>query len=658
MLARAKNICVGHNTLKRWSRLEILAWINEMLQCHIEKIEDLCTGAAYCNLMHMIFPGFINLTRVKFESNQEYEFVANFKELQKCFNHVKVDKHVPVAQLVKGRFNHNLEFAVWFRHFFDANYKKDVCSGYDPLAARNQQPIGVGARNIAVTTPRTARTSRTPRTPRTPMKQARRQGTLVKKQPEKSEEEEKEGMSPRLGKTLPRIHEPGTPLFFLGPNVLAVDGVPPPPEIAGKPDDAKPVPKKVTKPPFSARKKPASTGRNKVEPPLPPVEVPPLDLSDLTEDKAGQPEISTGGRKSVRGSLYKTLLKTTTPTNPTTPPVEKKVLTGRTKLELNKSYIISQDGKVPPLELDGPTGDAVKLVRPAIDTESPYKKDLKGKNMLATTGRNKLEPAKTSLNVEPTEEKEKPVPKISVLRRTLTLVEKWTVPVGGNKVHISTRTPPDKVTLDQVNLKSKDLHSKRITFKEWLAIRSEEMAANQSFNTRDIKAAINQNYFNTDMTDKKCKDKLTIRELKGVKPPEAMDKDAINESDENLVEIYRSPMYNGKSSTTEIKKETVEEEKPQDLGLALDPIPIPEIPAPSQAKIEKELPNEIQLSNDLLNVLAEREVTNEEALAELRLHDDLRLLIKMPDDGKDVDVALATIRQAGDATHEKIIDDA
>ncbi|XP_039497583.1 microtubule-associated protein RP/EB family member 1 [Drosophila santomea] len=141
----ACNVTVTHNSLIQWSRGEILEWFNETLKCSLTKIEHLCTGAAYCNLMHMLFPDVINLKRVKFVSNQEYEFVANFKELQKALNKVKVSPPVQVNKLVKGRCVDNFEFAVWFRHFYKANYNSERCMGYDVLAARDHQDIGLGS---------------------------------------------------------------------------------------------------------------------------------------------------------------------------------------------------------------------------------------------------------------------------------------------------------------------------------------------------------------------------------------------------------------------------------------------------------------------------------------------------------------------------------
>ncbi|EDW85011.2 uncharacterized protein Dwil_GK12829 [Drosophila willistoni] len=103
------------------SRHEMLAWVNESLQSDFSKIDDLCTGAAYCQFMDMLFPNCIPVKRIKYQPNQEHEYIQNFKLLQASFKKLCVDKVIPIDKLVKGRFQDNLEFLQWFKKFYDAN---------------------------------------------------------------------------------------------------------------------------------------------------------------------------------------------------------------------------------------------------------------------------------------------------------------------------------------------------------------------------------------------------------------------------------------------------------------------------------------------------------------------------------------------------------
>ncbi|XP_019875749.2 microtubule-associated protein RP/EB family member 1-like [Aethina tumida] len=77
----------------------------------------------YCQIMHYLFFNSIQLARVKFNSNQECSHIHNYTLLQKSFKKLKVDKEVPVDQLIRGRFQDNFEFLQWFKKFYDVNYR-------------------------------------------------------------------------------------------------------------------------------------------------------------------------------------------------------------------------------------------------------------------------------------------------------------------------------------------------------------------------------------------------------------------------------------------------------------------------------------------------------------------------------------------------------
>ncbi|XP_061486757.1 microtubule-associated protein RP/EB family member 1 isoform X1 [Rhineura floridana] len=132
----AVNVYSTSVTSDNLSRHDMLAWINESLQLNLTKIEQLCSGAAYCQFMDMLFPGSVTLKKVKFQAKLEHEYIQNYKVLQAGFKRMGVDKIIPVDKLVKGKFQDNFEFVQWFKKFFDANYDgKD----YDPVAARQGQ---------------------------------------------------------------------------------------------------------------------------------------------------------------------------------------------------------------------------------------------------------------------------------------------------------------------------------------------------------------------------------------------------------------------------------------------------------------------------------------------------------------------------------------
>ncbi|XP_056593717.1 microtubule-associated protein RP/EB family member 2 isoform X2 [Triplophysa dalaica] len=132
----AVNVYSTSITQETMSRHDITAWVNDLLSLNYTKVEQLSSGAAYCQFMDMLFPGCISLKKVKFQAKLEHEYIHNFKLLQASFKRMNVDKIIPVEKLVKGRFQDNLDFIQWFKKFFDANYDGKE---YEPLEARQGQ---------------------------------------------------------------------------------------------------------------------------------------------------------------------------------------------------------------------------------------------------------------------------------------------------------------------------------------------------------------------------------------------------------------------------------------------------------------------------------------------------------------------------------------
>uniref|UniRef100_A0A8D2QU21 Microtubule-associated protein RP/EB family member 1 n=1 Tax=Zosterops lateralis melanops TaxID=1220523 RepID=A0A8D2QU21_ZOSLA len=91
----AVNVYSTSVTSENLSRHDMLAWVNDSLQLNYTKIEQLCSGAAYCQFMDMLFPGCVHLRKVKFQAKLEHEYIHNFKVLQAAFKKMGVDKVGP-----------------------------------------------------------------------------------------------------------------------------------------------------------------------------------------------------------------------------------------------------------------------------------------------------------------------------------------------------------------------------------------------------------------------------------------------------------------------------------------------------------------------------------------------------------------------------------
>jgi len=147
----AVNVFSTSSTAENLSRHDLLSWLNSCLCARFTKVEELCTGAAYCQFMDMLFPGCIQLKKVKFNTNLEHEYINNYKILQASFKRMSVDKIVPVDKLIKGKFQDNFEFLQWFKKFFDANNDgKD----YDAEEVRGGEPLGNGKSGSTSNMPR------------------------------------------------------------------------------------------------------------------------------------------------------------------------------------------------------------------------------------------------------------------------------------------------------------------------------------------------------------------------------------------------------------------------------------------------------------------------------------------------------------------------
>lgn len=142
------------------SRSEMIEWVNAGLSLNYTKVEHLCSGAAWCQYMDMLFPGSVPIKRIKFDAKQDYQYIDNFKILQTAFKKKGVDKVIPVERLVKGRFQDNFEFAQWFKKFHDANHNG---GDYDPAGRRSGKSVANSG--SAGPTPASARSTTKKKTP-------------------------------------------------------------------------------------------------------------------------------------------------------------------------------------------------------------------------------------------------------------------------------------------------------------------------------------------------------------------------------------------------------------------------------------------------------------------------------------------------------------
>lgn len=118
------------------SKVVLLQWIEETFQLKYSKVEEVASGAFYCQVLDYLFPGQMRMNLVNWNSKLDYDWIANFKLVQGVMAKNNISKPVPIDKLVKAKYQDNLEFLQWFKHFFECRAGAVDGQEYDAPARR------------------------------------------------------------------------------------------------------------------------------------------------------------------------------------------------------------------------------------------------------------------------------------------------------------------------------------------------------------------------------------------------------------------------------------------------------------------------------------------------------------------------------------------
>ncbi|MEW5300211.1 MAG: hypothetical protein WDW36_003157 [Sanguina aurantia] len=112
---------------------QTLAWVGGVVDLKLSRIEQLASGAVYCQLVDAHFPDVINISKVNFLAREEYECLPNYKLMQGALSRLEVTKDLDVGKLSKGSSAEHLELLQWMLRFLS---KRPPTAGYQASARR------------------------------------------------------------------------------------------------------------------------------------------------------------------------------------------------------------------------------------------------------------------------------------------------------------------------------------------------------------------------------------------------------------------------------------------------------------------------------------------------------------------------------------------
>lgn len=128
---------------------ELIDWVNNLLDLSITRVEQCASGAVYCQIIDALFPGKVAMKRVNWSAKLDYEFLPNYKILQRAFDDCNISKHIEVDRLVRAKFQDNLEFLQWMKSFYESNTQ----GGSYNAKARRAVPVDLKKKAVVVRSP-------------------------------------------------------------------------------------------------------------------------------------------------------------------------------------------------------------------------------------------------------------------------------------------------------------------------------------------------------------------------------------------------------------------------------------------------------------------------------------------------------------------------
>ena len=120
------------------SKNELLSWASKLLDLELSSLEEMVTGAIFCQLLDACHPGTVKLNKVNWKANSETDYISNFKIFQQGLLTNDINKPIDINRLSKGKQYDLNELLQWIYGYY-LNSKDDLRDIYNAKKKRGGQ---------------------------------------------------------------------------------------------------------------------------------------------------------------------------------------------------------------------------------------------------------------------------------------------------------------------------------------------------------------------------------------------------------------------------------------------------------------------------------------------------------------------------------------
>ena len=127
-----------YNNANFASKKEMLSWASTLLDLNIEYIEQLTTGAIFCQLLDVCHPGSVRMNRVNWSANNEKEYIDNYKIFQQGLIENNIIRNIDIKRLSNGKQQELNDLLQWIYGYY-LDYRDNYQGAYNAKRSRGNQ---------------------------------------------------------------------------------------------------------------------------------------------------------------------------------------------------------------------------------------------------------------------------------------------------------------------------------------------------------------------------------------------------------------------------------------------------------------------------------------------------------------------------------------